>query len=117
MHRYQRLLWGYAQGAVNVQKETFQQIPVLYDTDTAMKIEEEFQTSLPLDKLQDRRKWRDSMLAGLAKFKSDSNKEDSSWCNWFYHTTCDIIMEFTVITLSFRTDRSRQTMQTQIDCS
>lgn len=68
----------YAQGAVNVQKETFQQIPVLYDTETATKIQEEFQTSLPVDKLQDRRKWRDSMLAGLAKFKSDSKKEDSS---------------------------------------
>lgn len=66
----------YAQGAVNVQKETFQQIPVLYDTETAMKIEEEFQTSLPLDKLQERRKWRDSMLAGLSKFKSDSKKEE-----------------------------------------
>ena len=68
----------YAQGAVNVQNETFQQIPVLYDTETATKIQEEFQTSLPVDKLQDRRKWRDSMLAGLAKFKSDSKKEDSS---------------------------------------
>ena len=60
---------------MNVQKETFQQIPVLYDTETATKIEEEFQTSLPLDKLQERRKWRDSMLAGLAKFKTDSKKD------------------------------------------
>ena len=32
----------------------------------------------------------------------------------YFHTTCDIIMEFTVIILSFRTDRFRQTVQTQI---
>ena len=68
----------YAAGAVNVQKETFQQIPVLYDTETAMKIEEEFQTTLPVDKLQDRRKWRDGMLAGLAKFKLDARKQEES---------------------------------------
>ncbi|KAL4232707.1 Crystallin [Mactra antiquata] len=64
----------YAQGAVEVQKETFHPLPVMYDTETAEKIEQELQSTLPLEKLQDRRVWRDGMLAGLAKYKNDSNK-------------------------------------------
>lgn len=65
----------YAQGAYNVQKETFHPVPVMYDTDTAEKIQEEFKNHLPLEELQERRKWRDNMLAGLAKYKQEMNSE------------------------------------------
>ncbi|XP_052808553.1 lambda-crystallin-like [Mya arenaria] len=68
----------YAQGAVNVQKETFQQIPVLYDTETAQKIQEEWTNSLPLDTLPERRVWRDEMLAKLSKLKIEDSKSEKS---------------------------------------
>ncbi|KAK3589157.1 hypothetical protein CHS0354_018858 [Potamilus streckersoni] len=66
----------YAQGAYNVQKETFKPVPVLYDTETAKMIEGEFSKSLPADKLQVRRQWRDGRLAALAKLKREMNDEE-----------------------------------------
>lgn len=67
----------YAQGAYNVQKETFKPIPVMYDTETAEKIQEEMKDRLPLDGLAARRAWRDNMLAGLAKYKTEAKKQGS----------------------------------------
>lgn len=66
----------YADGAVNVQKQTFKQIPVLYDVDTAEKIQIEYAKSMPLDKIQEKRKWRDDRLAALAKLKKQMGKND-----------------------------------------
>lgn len=65
----------YAQGAWNVQKETFAPVPVVYDTETAKKVQEEFQSSLPLEKLNERRQWRNAMLARLAKLKRDVKEQ------------------------------------------
>ncbi|XP_062583587.1 lambda-crystallin-like [Saccostrea cucullata] len=59
----------YADGAYNVQKETFKPIPVQYDVETAEKIQAEYNASIPLDKIPDKRKWRDTRLANLAKMK------------------------------------------------
>lgn len=66
----------YAEGAVSVQQKTFKQIPVLYDTATAEKIQTEYRNAMPLDKLQDKRKWRDDRLAALAKLKKEMGKND-----------------------------------------
>ncbi|KAH3737977.1 lambda-crystallin homolog [Dreissena polymorpha] len=67
----------YAQGAVRVQEETFHQIPVLYDTPTAEKIQDDWAISLPLQKLPERRAWRDNMLAKLSKLKSDEKSAEN----------------------------------------
>jgi len=58
-----------------VQKETFEQIPVLYDTPTAEKIQEDWKSSLPLEALPEKRAWRDKMLAKLSKLKIEENKK------------------------------------------
>lgn len=66
----------YADGAEKVQRETFKQIPVKYDIPTAEKIQEEFKSYLPLDKIPQRRKWRDGQLAALANLKI---ADDTKW--------------------------------------
>lgn len=66
----------FAQGAYNVQQETFHPLPVLYDLKTAKNVQEELEKRVPLEKLPARRAWRDNMLAGLAKFKAESEKDD-----------------------------------------
>ncbi|KAK3097163.1 hypothetical protein FSP39_006975 [Pinctada imbricata] len=68
----------YAQGAYNVQQETFKPVPVMYDVETAEKIQKEYQASLPLDKIPERRKWRDARLAGLAKLKKEAEEKKTS---------------------------------------
>ncbi|KAL5009514.1 hypothetical protein ScPMuIL_011819 [Solemya velum] len=65
----------YADGAEKVQKETFKQIPVKYDIPTAEKIQEEFESYLPLDKIPQRRTWRDGWLAALASLKLADDKK------------------------------------------
>lgn len=67
----------YADGAYNVQKETFKQIPVQYDVETAEKIQAEYNASIPLDKISEKRKWRDTRLANLAKMKKALNEKKS----------------------------------------
>lgn len=66
----------YADGAFNVQKETFKQVPVRYDVATAEKVQAEYDQTIPLDKIPDRRRWRDKRLAELSKLKKslDGNK-------------------------------------------
>lgn len=66
----------YAEGAVNVQDKTFKQVPVLYDVPTAEKIQAEYNNTMPLDKIQEKRKWRDDRLAALAKLKKEIDKND-----------------------------------------
>lgn len=65
----------YADGAYNVQKETFKPIPVQYDVETAEKIQAEYNASIPLDKIPEKRKWRDARLANLAKMKKHLEKD------------------------------------------
>ena len=67
----------YADGAYNVQKETFKPIPVQYDVETAEKIQTEYDASIPLDKIPDKRKWRDARLANLAKMKKQLEDKNS----------------------------------------
>ncbi|XP_078319843.1 lambda-crystallin homolog isoform X2 [Crassostrea virginica] len=67
----------YADGAYNVQKETFKPIPVQYDVETAQKIQAEYDASIPLDKIPDKRKWRDARLANLAKMKKQLEDKNS----------------------------------------
>ncbi|OWF45012.1 lambda-crystallin homolog [Mizuhopecten yessoensis] len=66
----------YAEGAYNVQKETFKPVPVMYDVETAMKVQEEFSQTMPLDKLAERRSWRDKRLAEISKLKKTLEKEN-----------------------------------------
>jgi L-gulonate 3-dehydrogenase len=66
----------YSEGAVKVQDQTFKQIPVLYDVPTAEKIQAEYNQTMPLDKIQDKRRWRDDRLAALAKLKQQMGKND-----------------------------------------
>lgn len=66
----------YAEGAVDVQNKTFKPIPTLYDVPTAEKIQAEYNTSMPLDKIQNKRQWRDNRLAALAKLKKEMGKND-----------------------------------------
>lgn len=70
----------YSEGAVKVQDQTFKQIPVLYDVPTAEKIQAEYNQTMPLDKIQDKRRWRDDRLAALAKLKQQMGKND--WRHW-----------------------------------
>ncbi|XP_060080220.1 lambda-crystallin homolog [Ylistrum balloti] len=65
----------YAEGAYNVQKETFKPVPVMYDVATAQKVQEEFNQTIPLDKLAERRSWRDKRLAELSKLKKTLDGE------------------------------------------
>lgn len=62
----------YAAGALKV-SETFQP-PPLYDIPTAEKLNEYFSEHIPLEKLEERRKWRDECLAKLAKLKKEIPK-------------------------------------------
>ena len=48
----------------------------MYDTETAEKVQEDFKSSLPLDKLDERRTWRNGMLGKLAKLKRDAKQEE-----------------------------------------
>lgn len=66
----------YAEGAYNVQKETFKPVPVMYDVDTAKQIQEEYKSSIPLDSIANRRQWRDKRLAELSKLKIGLSKQD-----------------------------------------
>ncbi|CAC5392506.1 CRYL1 [Mytilus coruscus] len=66
----------YAEGAVDVQKKTFKPIPTLYDVPTAEKIQAEYNNTMPLDKIQNKRLWRDNRLAALAKLKKEIGKND-----------------------------------------
>ncbi|XP_069102316.1 LOW QUALITY PROTEIN: lambda-crystallin homolog [Argopecten irradians] len=65
----------YAEGAYNVQKETFKPVPVMYDVSTAEKVQEEFNQTIPLDKLAERRRWRDKRLAELSKLKKTLDED------------------------------------------
>lgn len=61
----------YAEGAFNVQKATSIPPPILYDVPTAEEIQNEFTSSVPLEKVAERRKWRDGRLAAISKLKRD----------------------------------------------
>ncbi|XP_033739698.1 lambda-crystallin homolog isoform X1 [Pecten maximus] len=65
----------YAEGAYNVQKETFKPVPVMYDVPTSEKVQEEFNQTIPLDKLAERRRWRDKRLAELSKLKKTLDED------------------------------------------
>ncbi|RUS83206.1 hypothetical protein EGW08_009017 [Elysia chlorotica] len=65
----------YAQGAYNV-CTTFEPPPVLYDVPTAEKILSEVEETIPLDKVVERRAWRDENLAALAALKR--NRKDKT---------------------------------------
>ncbi len=58
----------YAAGAYKV-CETMTPPPVLYDQATALTVQQDLSVDIPLDKLTDRRRWRDERLAALAKLK------------------------------------------------
>ncbi|CAG5128965.1 unnamed protein product [Candidula unifasciata] len=58
----------YAQGAYNV-TSTFIPPPILYDVPTAEDILKEVQETIPLEKITERRVWRDERLAALAALK------------------------------------------------
>lgn len=64
----------FANGAYEVQQETFHPIPVSYDLKTARQIQNEFKDKVPLDKLSSRREWRDNMFANLARLKTELKK-------------------------------------------
>ncbi|CAL1539451.1 unnamed protein product [Lymnaea stagnalis] len=59
----------YAQGAYSV-CSTFTPPPIMYDVPTAERVLEEMQATIPLEKVADRRKWRDQRLAALAALKT-----------------------------------------------
>ncbi|KAK3770416.1 hypothetical protein RRG08_012159 [Elysia crispata] len=58
----------YAQGAYNV-CTTFKPPPIMYDVPTAEKMLQEIKKAIPVDKVQERRTWRDERLAALAALK------------------------------------------------
>lgn len=58
----------YAQGAYNV-SSTFIPPPILYDVPTAEKILKEVEATIPLERVAERRVWRDERLAALAALK------------------------------------------------
>ena len=63
----------YADGAYKV-CSTFKPPPIQYDIPTAENIMKEMETTIPLERLSDRRKWRDDSLAALAILKKDLKK-------------------------------------------
>ena len=62
----------YAASALKV-SETFKP-PPLYDIPTSEKLYEYFSQHIPLEKMEQRRKWRDECLAKLAKLKKELPK-------------------------------------------
>lgn len=62
----------YAASALKV-SETFKP-PPLYDIPTSKKLNEYFSQYIPLDKMDERRQWRDECLAKLAKLKKEIPK-------------------------------------------
>ncbi|XP_076444567.1 lambda-crystallin-like [Babylonia areolata] len=67
----------YADGAFRVGK-TMASPPVQYDTETAEKVQKAFQSSIPVEKLGERRQWRDDQLAALANLKRQNDAKDSA---------------------------------------
>ena len=67
----------YADGAYKV-CQTMTPPPVQYDIPTAEQVQESFQKSIPLDKVADRRQWRDDRLAALATMKRQCDSADQS---------------------------------------
>ncbi|KAK7107427.1 lambda-crystallin homolog [Littorina saxatilis] len=65
----------YADGAYKV-CETLAPPPIQYDLDTAGKVLNEFKDTIPLDKIPDRRQWRDDRLAALATLKRQCDAKD-----------------------------------------
>lgn len=60
----------YASGIIRV-SNTFKGIPS-YDKNTVDKVHEALSSKMPVEKLQDWRKWRDTRLAALSKLKRDT---------------------------------------------
>ena len=65
----------YADGAYRV-CQTMAPPPVQYDIPTAEKVLSDFQSSIPLDKIVERRQWRDGRLATLATLKRQCDAKD-----------------------------------------
>lgn len=65
----------YADGAYRV-CQTMTPPPIQYDISTAEKVLEVFQSTIPLDKIAERRQWRDNRLAALASMKRLSDTKD-----------------------------------------
>uniref|UniRef100_A0A0B7AUV1 3-hydroxyacyl-CoA dehydrogenase NAD binding domain-containing protein n=1 Tax=Arion vulgaris TaxID=1028688 RepID=A0A0B7AUV1_9EUPU len=63
----------YAQGAYNV-SATLTPPPILYDVPTAENVLKEIQETISLDKVPERRAWRDHHLAALAALKKQLKK-------------------------------------------
>lgn len=65
----------YADGAFRV-CQTMTPPPIQYDISTAEKVLEKFQSTIPLDKIPERRMWRDDRLAALAMLKRQCDAGD-----------------------------------------
>lgn len=65
----------YADGAYKV-GQTLTIPPVQYDVPTAEKVLEEIGKKIPLEKLSERRQWRDDRLAALATLKRQADSKD-----------------------------------------
>ncbi|XP_041354340.1 lambda-crystallin-like isoform X1 [Gigantopelta aegis] len=63
----------YADGAYRV-SSTFKPPPIQYDIPTAESVMKEMEKTIPVERLSDRRKWRDDRLAALAMLKKDIDK-------------------------------------------
>ena len=67
----------YADGAYRV-CQTMTPPPIQYDIPTAEKILNDFKTTIPLDKIAERRQWRDERLAALATLKRQCDAKDQA---------------------------------------
>ncbi|GFO12300.1 lambda-crystallin-like protein [Plakobranchus ocellatus] len=64
----------YAQGAYNV-CSTFKPPPILYDVPTAEQMLQEIQKTIPVEKVPERRRWRDERLSALAALKKSMKEK------------------------------------------
>nr|KAG5711006.1 hypothetical protein BaRGS_013740 [Batillaria attramentaria] len=67
----------YADGAYSV-CQTMKPPPIQYDVPTAEKVQAEFASSIPVDKIPERRQWRDDRLAALATLKRQRDNKDKA---------------------------------------